>query len=154
MKTKNYSFLPFFIDTQIFIPPQKQVQKPLKYYGENKKNILILLEDKATDFMKSESYSFLTDIMRAVKFSSHEVAIVNLGENETANWNMFKQQFLPSVVLIFCETDLPVPNYYEIVSYQESRLLKAHPLPILRSDKSKKTALWKNMQILFADRID
>src|SRR5215510_7241480 len=57
-----------------------------KYLGENKKNILIIVNYNDVVYLPDDDLSFLTNILAACKLNLGDVAIVNRSHSETINY--------------------------------------------------------------------
>src|SRR5882724_10092740 len=57
-----------------------------KYLGDNKKNILVVVDYRDAGFLPDEELSFLTSMLSACKLSLADVAIVNRSNYESANY--------------------------------------------------------------------
>src|SRR5690349_9560724 len=64
-----------------------------KYLGENKKNILIVVEYRDAVYLPDEELSFLTNMLSACKLSLADVAIVNRNNYQGANYKDLLAQF-------------------------------------------------------------
>ena len=57
--------------------PLQQPDSAVKYLGENKKGVLILVEDKTAPFLNETAFNLLLNILTACKLNMGDVALVN-----------------------------------------------------------------------------
>ncbi|MCS7005512.1 MAG: hypothetical protein NZM38_09320 [Cytophagales bacterium] len=127
---------------------------PLQFYGTNKKNILIILEMRTPDFLKTLEFTLLDKILQAVHLTLNEVAIINLTENKSLTWEEIIQAFSPKKIILFGVSPFRLklrtsfsPN--KISFFQNITILATYTLTDLGQDRNKKIALWNALKQLF-----
>ena len=171
----NYSFLPLFIDTPIYLIKkeeldQKEVkvdnhlnksqitqpeEKKLKIYGHNKNEIAIIVNYSNGDFLKSDEFNLLLKICSAVSLSLNEIAIVNSFENNHIDSNELSSLLSYNKLINFGNAWNPsglTDNHqlYKPVYIQDKTMLLADDLSNLITDVKAKRALWNSLKNLFA----
>ncbi len=133
-----------------FTPTAKPT--PLVVYGENKKKVVILVDEPTADFLRSENFAFLQKIMEAVQYSQHEYALINKAENPLYHFEQMLDQCSPRKIVAFGEGfGLPAAKKYQHFPLPKAaaEVLCADTLTDLRTDVSKKRDLWSALQKFF-----
>jgi hypothetical protein len=129
----------------------------LKYLGENRKNVTILVEQPKTEFLNKEDLTFLTNILKACQLSLPDIAIVNI-VSQSATFQQIKEQLNPAYLLLFnVETlaiKLPfVVPAFQLQDYDGCKIMTAPPLSSLnqptQDGKLLKTKLWMGLKQMF-----
>ncbi|PWJ42093.1 hypothetical protein [Sediminitomix flava] len=126
----------------------------IHYLGENKRNILVIVDYKESDFYKSKEFQLLLKIMEAVNVTLHEFVLVNLNENKEISFKKLKEQFIPTKVFYY--SDLDKNTYmgdlikYDIVEKGEFQLISSDSLTQLQNDVEKKKQLWGVLRKTFS----
>lgn len=132
----------------------KPASNPHLIFGKNLKKLLILVEDHNHPVMERADGLLLKDILKAVNYSFDDVAIVNIAHcREEADWQTvheipYQRLFsfgirhpkLPATVAL-------VP--YELETSGDRKFLYTDKLELLRSDRSRKIALWNLLKQVF-----
>ncbi len=151
---QDYSFLKILLNEDIYVINEEKEsaieEATLKYYGENKKHITVIVEEVNPDFMRSVSFQFLNKIMEAVKLSQHEYALINLQENKACTLERIMKELAPNHIIIFGESDFSNLDNYEISEIEGSTMLQSDSLTDVQTDVEKKKALWKALQEVFS----
>lgn len=133
---------------------EKPVANPHLIFGKNLKKLLILVEDHANPVMERADGLLLKDILKAVDYSFDDVAIVNIAHcREEADWQTINE--IPYQRLFSFGIKHPkVPATialapYELESSGDRRYLLTDKLATLRSDRSRKIALWNLLKQVF-----
>ncbi len=164
------TFLPYFITEDIYVVSKEVAETPevvesskvaestpkyvassLKYKGTNKKEILVLIENRDGEYLNSEDEIFLSKILQAVGIDLDDIALVNLEAVE--NFEQIQEithttaiAFTPKYAQLNTQVS---ENLYEIQTQEAIKILMAHPLHEISQEKEKKMKLWKQLQILF-----
>ncbi|GAA4820076.1 hypothetical protein [Algivirga pacifica] len=79
-------------------------QQGIPYFGENKKNMLVLLEYSQEDLLNSREFTLLLKIMGAINLTLHEFAVVNILDTGVT-FEQLKAQFAPEKILYFTASE-------------------------------------------------
>jgi hypothetical protein len=123
-----------------------------KYLGENKKNILIVVNHIDTTHLPDEDLAFLTTILSACKLSLADVAIVNKNNYSNQTYKEYTGHFKSKIVLLF-GTDpvsfgLPLDfPHFQVQSFSKCTFLYSPSLN--EYDQLVKSKLWVCLQRIF-----
>lgn len=157
---KDYSFLKVFLDEPLFIIqeniPETALNEPIptkvNFIGENKKNILVLVEyDKKPSFSKSEEFELLLKILHAVKLSQHEVAILPYSSVAELELSEIRKQTRPRTIVSLAQNHL-IPDSIPAntpTDVEGTKYLSSTALSVLSENVAEKKALWAALQTLF-----
>ena len=130
---------------------------PIKYLGENRKNVVIVINDNEAVFIGDEKLQLLTNLLGACKLTIADVAIINTA-SQTANYKQIKQEMKPKYLLLMGKTSKDISlsfifPEYKIQEYDHCQMLIATDLQILlvKSDTvtAEKRKLWESLKLLF-----
>ncbi|HMJ47588.1 MAG TPA: hypothetical protein VK498_09670, partial [Ferruginibacter sp.] len=130
------------------------VQNNLRYLGSNKKNILVIVNDKEGVFLSETRFDLLLEILSACSLSMNDVVLFNADKNPAANYNELVSTFHPEKIILFgaepvsLQFPLVFP-YYQLQKYNQQVYLNAPSLEILSTDISQKKQLWGCLKKLF-----
>jgi hypothetical protein len=146
--------------------PKKIVETPMKpeknetekfYLGENKKNILFLVNEKNAVFINDESLATLTKILEALKMNLSDVAIVNFHQHQKIFLSL-KEVLNPKFVFLFdidfLQLQLPftMPEY-QIQQYDHCTFMIAPAITLSSNNddavRKEKKKLWENLKKIF-----
>ena len=125
-----------------------------KYLGENRKNILVVVDYNSTVYLPDEELSFLTNILGACKLGLADVAIVNRNNYGDVNYKELIAQFSSRIVFLFgidpVSFGLPV-NFpqFQLQPYSNATFLYSPSIEELENDKLLKSKLWVSLKRLF-----
>ncbi|MBT29255.1 MAG: hypothetical protein CMO01_06295 [Thalassobius sp.] len=171
--SEEQSFLSLFIDTPIYVikndnfdtptPVEKleeqtppTIEQPeLKFYGQNKYGVAIIVNYNNGDFLKSEEFNLLIKICEAVSLSLNEIAIINSNENKALEDLELNTLIGYSTLIHFGDiwepTNIPSSkDLYQSLSIEGKTILLADDLAVLKNDVNAKRALWGALKVLFA----
>lgn len=140
------------------VPQEKQENKPAPnphlIFGKNLKKLLILVEDHNHPVMERADGLLLKDILKAVNYSFDDVAIVNIAHcREEVDWqtvNEIPYQRLFSFGIRHPKLPATLALApYELETSGERKFLFTDKLELLRSDRSRKIALWNLLKQVF-----
>jgi hypothetical protein len=139
---------------------KKEIKAPVNkkwYLGENKKNVLIALNDGEAVFLRDEWLQFLSAILQACKLNLADVAIINLA-NQELTYKKVSEELKPQFYILFDinlkNFQLPfiVPNY-QIQQYNQAKFLLAVSLLEINNStqeaKLEKSRLWLSLKKMF-----
>ncbi|MGN6801183.1 MAG: hypothetical protein ACTHJN_04715 [Ginsengibacter sp.] len=135
--------------------PKAQTQEKIKIecLGENKNQVVFIVNDPSSKFLADEEMEMLTKLVSACKMTVKDIALVNFTQN-TFNYQEVNEQFKPEKVLLFGvangQIGLPFEMpYFQIQNYSGQFYLSAPSLKELLNDKKLKAELWTALQNLF-----
>ncbi|MGF7232292.1 hypothetical protein [Arachidicoccus sp.] len=120
------------------------------WFGNNAKNITIVVEDATNVFIEDNTLAFLSTILSACKFSLEDVAIVNIAKTAT-DFEEIKNILGSKYVLFLGTTPQQVslaiqPNLYQDILYQGCHLVFSSQLETMMKQgaeaKAEKGKLW------------
>jgi hypothetical protein len=126
----------------------------LRYLGNNKKAILLLVSYPEAAFLPDAELAFLTNILAACKLGLADVAILNLGRTEGRLPEEALDLLAPRQVLLFgiepLQIGLPIQfPPYQLQPFNGRTYLVSPELSALEGDKALKLKLWNCLKTLF-----
>ena len=126
----------------------------IKFLGNNKKNILVLISKDNITFLENDELDFLSSILVACKLSLADVAIVNINSLTVINYRSIISQLKSKTILMFDvasdSIDLPFNYpYFQVQQFDQCTYLSAPGLKNIETDKTLKTQLWGCLKKLF-----
>jgi hypothetical protein len=145
--------------TARFLPvgdvPEKAVEiTGWKWLGENRKNVLIIVNNSDVVHLPDSDLSFLTGILSACKLNMADVAIVNLNNHPEATYKEFAAFFKSKIVFLFAvepaSFGLPMSfPHFQIQPFSNNSFLFSPSLQELENDKVLKSKLWVCLKRIF-----
>ena len=142
----------------IELPKVKKTIGPLKHLGDHNKKILVIVNDPNSVYLNEADFILLTSILNACKFTIADIALVNIGNQETSLHQILET--LPSTTIIcfdVASADLKIklPNtLYKVNQLGESHLFFSKALSTMQGTgvdaKQEKATLWIILKKLFA----
>lgn len=122
--------------------------------GENKKNILFLVNNSQNKFLADNEMKLLTDLLTACKISMEDIALVNYNQNPEINYQELFDQFQSKKILIFGITasNLELPfniPFFQIQKFQEQLYMICPSLSDFINNVELKKELWISLQKIF-----
>jgi DNA polymerase III psi subunit len=132
-----------------FIPEPRQ----LKYLGNNRKNIIVIVSHQTLPFLPDEELNFLTNILGACKLSMADIGIVNNHGAEQSDLQNIIHSEAKQVLLFGTEPlaiGLPI-NFppFQLQPFNNRTYLHAPALSQIENDKTLKARLWSALKVLF-----
>lgn len=129
-------------------------KEKIKFLGENKKNILIAVDNKNADFLPDNDLSLLTNMLNACKMALADVAIINLNTIHNPSYKNVFENFNSNIVLLFgtdpSQLQLPVSfPHFQVQSFNNYTFLFTPALSEIQNDKILKSKLWVCLQRIF-----
>lgn len=126
--------------------------KQLKYLGNNRKNIIVIVSHQSVPFLPDGELSFLTNVLAACKLSIADIAIINIQNVEQTDLqNIIHSE--AKIVLLFgvepLEIGLPI-NFpaFQLQGFNNRTYLHAPVLSQIENDKGLKSGLWTSLKTL------
>jgi hypothetical protein len=140
------------------LPKVKKSKGPLKHLGDHNKKILVIVNDPNSVYLNEADFILLTSILNACKLTIADVALVNIGNQETSLHQIL--EILPSsIIMCFAidsaELKIKLPNtLYKVNELGESVLFFSKALSTMQGTgieaKQEKGTLWILLKKLFA----
>ena len=126
-----------------------------KYLGENKKNILIIVDFADATFLPDKELSFLTNMLTACKLSLADVVILNINKSREKNYKELISTFKSRIVFLFgiepVSFGLPVTfPHFQIQPFANATFLFTPLLKECENDALLKSKLWVCLRRIFA----
>lgn len=136
--------------------PVKEIQAKtiINSLGENKGNILFLVNNDQNKFLADDEMKLLSDLLTACKITMADIALVNYHQHPELNYQELSHQFQPKKVLIFgittSELQLPftIP-FFQIQKFQEKIYMVSPSLSDFLNNKELKMSLWNSLKKIF-----
>lgn len=136
-------------------PVEKEAEEPiLKYLGNNKKNILVVVSYPDAVHLPDEALTFLTNMLTACKLSLGDVAIVNRKNYPEGTYKDLVAQFKSKTVFLFgidpLDFGMPVGfPHYQVQHLANSTFLYSPSLDEHKNDPLLKSKLWVSLRNIF-----
>ncbi len=164
MRLPDFLFADLYKDVLVELKTDSPAKKkepvkapPLRFLGENKKQVVILVRDEEAVYLRDEWLNFLSAILGACKLNLGDVAIINHAKTAVA-FPALAQELQPQFLLLFdvmaTEVALAVTApFYEVSSCHGCRLLMSPSLQSMQGNtteaKLEKSKLWLGLKIMF-----
>ena len=125
-----------------------------KFLGENRRNILIVVNYAETMHIPDEQLRFLINLLTACKLNLGDVAVLNFQNYRSADYNRIMDHFKPKVVLLFDtkpgEFGMPM-NFpeFQVQAYTNTLFVSSPSLELIEPDKTLKGKLWVCLKKIF-----
>ena len=134
--------------------PVRPVLQRVEFLGENKKNILVLVNYENIRFLPDEELSFLTGMLSACKLTLADVAIVNFKNTSARSYKEFKTELNSQIFFLFGTTpesiSMPVSfPHFQVQSFNNNTFLSAPSLVDIQNDKILESKLWVCLRRIF-----
>ena len=122
--------------------------------GNNRKNILILVENEETPYLPDDQLNLLLGILAACNLTMDDVAILNIKRNKPVTYKSVTAELKSEKLFLFgvnpFQIDLPLdfPNY-QVQQFNNQIYLSAPPLSHFQDNKVEKTKLWNCLRQIF-----
>lgn len=131
-----------------------QAREPLKYLGENKRHILLLVRDTEAVYLEEKAFTFLVSILNACGLSMEAVALVNTARTGDTPLEDIARELDSRFVLLFGidpeELWLPAPPpAYQVLTIDSRSYLCADELASIERERTQKGRLWACLKQLF-----
>ena len=125
-----------------------------KFLGENRKNILIIVNYPKVAYVPDAQLSFLTKLLTACKLNLGDVALINFNTYPNLNFNDAVFFFKSKIVFLFGvgpETlGMPILfPHFQIQAFNNCTYLFTHVLEEIDTDKLLKSKFWICLKNIF-----
>jgi DNA polymerase III psi subunit len=126
----------------------------IKSLGNNKQQIIFLVNDEQNLFLADEDMKLLTDLLTACKISMADIALINYYSNPDLNLEQLLQSFHPKKLLMFgvSAKELGLSfncPFFEIKNEAEQTFMTSPLLAELKENISLKKQLWTSLKKIF-----
>ncbi len=140
--------------SQSFNKGLESSEESLVYIGENKKKILLLVEEHTKQCLSEANKEFLIKILGAVGLTFKDVALVNCTHYPDLSFDFYRDHFLPRRIIAFVNGaavlgGLVSLDMYKIIREQDLEMVILDDLASIQADKSKKIQVWNTLKQLF-----
>lgn len=151
------NLLVFPTDESKKVPPKKIDEPPVKFLGNNAKNIAIIVNHVTEVFLPEKHLDLISKMLTACKLNLGDVAIINQGTGFT-DIEKIKTHLRPRQIILFgvepVEIKLPLTfPHFKIQPYANTDYLSVPSLDVLNSEgeegKLLKTKLWVCLKSMF-----
>lgn len=140
-------------DVEMAKPAVPSSTPSLKYLGENKKGILILVNDEQYPFLNENAFNLLLNILSACKLSMGDVALINKMNLPATVPDIIQQLSIKTVLLFGIEAremNLPIDfPHYQVQKHGSTTYLTSNDFETLEADKQQKGKLWLCLKKIF-----
>ena len=141
------------------IKPEESAPPPIKktFFGDNKRNIAILIKDSSAVHINDEWLLTLSKLLSACKLTLEDVAIVNYA-SQSETFSSLKETLQPKVALMFDVATQDIQLPFTIPHYQVQRhadcIFMTAPANTLSTEtqepvRSEKKKLWEKLKLMF-----
>jgi len=139
--------------SQTTITPQP-LATGFKYFGENKKKILVVFRNAGAVHIADKQLSFLTKLLAACNLDLADAAVFNFQDHNSSEFNEILNFFKPRVVLLFAVEpgDFGLPlifPQFQVQGYKDAMFVSSPSLDVIEPDKSLKGKLWVCLKKIF-----
>ena len=131
---------------------QKIAPRAFKFLGNNKRNILIIVNDKANDVSDEKGRELLRKIVKSVNLSAADFALLNYASCDGADFNELLSSFSSKLIFSFgvspSQLNLPDHPFNTIIDQAGVRMIFSLELRQLEEDMVAKKVLWGSLQKL------
>lgn len=148
------------VQEQPIVPVAETTAKytnPIAYLGENKKKIVIVVQEDNAVHIEEDNFAFLSNILAACKLNIADVAIINQ-QKQTTSFSAIKEQLQPQFIILFDlgleQINLPmrIPKY-RLQNYAGCTFLIAAAFSKMLDNsqeaKMEKSKLWLSLKNMF-----
>ncbi|MBW8051127.1 MAG: hypothetical protein FVQ77_12465 [Cytophagales bacterium] len=134
-------------------------EKKLEYFGEFKKQLLVLVEDNENAYLSESSKEFFENILKAIEHTYKDIALLNLGSPASkrlkVDFQSFADYFDFTKLIIFGDlfnqvSEIKYPQKYHLYSKEGQTILLADSLDEIKNDIEKKKKLWEALKAVFS----
>jgi hypothetical protein len=131
--------------------------QPIRFLGENKRNVAIILEDADAAIINDLDLTFLTNVLKACQLNLGDIAIINLHQQQVT-YQQLQDQLQTATALLFgvATTTLKLPfaiPEFQVQQFAGCKYLMTPALnayqPTNPDARVVKTNLWNSLQKLF-----
>jgi hypothetical protein len=139
------------------LSPAIETQQHIKFLGDNKKGVVVILKEENAVHLNDDKLLLLTNLLSACKLTLADVAIININKQQVS-YKQIKQDLNPQYLLLMGNVIKPIAlpfifPEYRVQQYDNTEMIIAADLDNLlgQSDavKNEKRKLWESLKLLF-----
>ena len=137
--------------------PEKKTKQvvPFNVLGNNKKKVIIIVDNDETAYLPDIELNFLLGILSACKLTMEDVAILNIKKNKSVSYKAIELELKAEKIILFgvgsVQIELPFEfPHYQIQQYNNQTYVSAAMLLHIQDDKAEKTKLWNCLKQVFS----
>ena len=136
------------------IDPESSESNVFAFLGKNKKKVILIVNDKQSQFIGADSLQFLIEILKACKLEIEDIALINIDGEPAVDYKSLQAFFKPQTIICFgidlnrLQFPLEFPEY-QVQRYNHQQYLSAPSLEKIISDIPEKQKLWNCLKKLF-----
>lgn len=152
-----FSKKPGILSENNLLPKEEPFLPKMKFFGENQKNVVIVINHPASVYLNEDELTFLTSILKACGLNIADIAIMNAAEQQVT-FTTIKEQFNAVKIILFnvepSAIKLPfmIPTF-QVQNYDNVVILLAPALADLnkadRESRLLKTRFWNSLKQVF-----
>lgn len=136
---------------------QPEISSKIKFLGENRKNVIIIINQPNSIQLHKIDLTFLTNILKACQLNITDIAIVNVAGQNITFTDIKEQLFAQQIILFDAETSLlrlpfSIP-LFQVQTFADTAIMLAPSLSALNKPDSEgrllKTRLWSSLKEIF-----
>lgn len=136
------------------VPVKPQAKTTVNFLGENKKNILVVVDKANAAFLPDDELAFLTRVLKACELSLADVAIVNWNNISEKNGQAIIAELASKEVLLLGVEPSPFglpdnTHFYVINTVKNVQYVVAPSLREMEKIESVRRKLWAALKKLF-----
>ena len=140
-------------DNQSAKPAKQKKETAIKFLGENRKGILIMVDDNTSPFLNENAFNLLLNILNACKLNMGDVALINKQGLKTVFTDVVKELESKTVILFGIEAremNLPIDfPHYQVQKHGAVTYVTSNDFETLEKDKQQKGKLWLCLKKIF-----
>lgn len=127
----------------------------LKYLGDNKRGIILVVDNKEATYLPGVLLDFLMEILTACKLNMDDVALINIAKYKHFDYNEILNNLDPKTILVFgvslSAIGLPftIPEF-QLQVFNKITYLSGPSISQLQADKELKRSLWLCLKQIFS----
>jgi DNA polymerase III psi subunit len=146
------------VDAASAVPETAEPATPsgpdIRYLGNHKKQIAVLINNESMAFLPDNELNFLTNVLTACKLSLADVAIININRVPPSMIHEKLEEMQSKNILMMgispADMDLPIHfPAFQLQPFNNRTWLHAPTLKEMESDKGLKMQLWNALKTLF-----
>lgn len=134
------------VEATILTPPE------FKFKGQNKKNILILVNDPLHEVSTPEGVELLRKLVLAIQLQGADFALLNYAHYPNTSFQTLKDFFNCKLLLAFgvaaTELQLNEPTLHQLTNQEDTQMVLTTNLQTLPTNTAAKAMLWASLKQL------
>lgn len=129
--------------------------KEINFFGGNRQQILLLVNNNCNAFVTDEQFTFLSGILNACKLTLEDIALVNIAALPSLSYKTLVKTFHPKIFLMFgispdtLQLPFVIPDFQR-QAFDNKVYLSIPSLNEIENDKELKRKLWIVLKQIFS----